>query len=423
MRVPVNQPKSDKAILVIGGGIAGMTAAVEAAEVGYKVVLVEKAAYLGGRVVRMNQYFPKLCPPNCGMEINARRIRQNPLISVFTMSEVQAVAGSPGDYTVTIKVNPRYVTGRVALDDSAAEALSSERVDDFNYGMGKTKALYKPHAYAFPAKYVLDRAALSADDAAKLASSVPEGAIDFDMQPRTVEVKAGAIIVATGWEPYDAGKIDNLGFGRCANVITNVMMERLAADTGPTGGKIQRPSDGREPESVAFVQCAGSRDENHLQYCSGVCCMASMKQARYVRALLPDCTVTIFYIDIRPTGRHEKFYYSLLSDEKITFVKGKVAKIAEADGGSLKLDVEDSITGVKHGDVFDLVVLATGMVPSLAKAKLPLDLALDDYGFVVNGQDKGIFAAGVARHPIEVTRTVKEGTGAALKAIQFITQS
>ncbi|MBN1343869.1 MAG: CoB--CoM heterodisulfide reductase iron-sulfur subunit A family protein [Phycisphaerae bacterium] len=400
-----------------------MTAAVEAAEVGYKVVLVEKEPFLGGRVVRMNQYFPKLCPPTCGMEINYRRIRQNPLISVYTLTEVRQVSGSPGDYTVTLQVNPRYVTGKVDLDESAAEALTSQRVDAFNAGMGKTKALYRPHPMAFPSKMVLDRKALSEDDKAKLAASVPDGAIDFDMQPQTVELKAAAIIVATGWAPYDAGKVENLGFGKCKNVITNIMMERLASEAGPTAGKIQRPGDGKEPANVAFVQCAGSRDENHLQYCSGVCCMASMKQARYVREKLPEAKVTIFYIDIRPTGRHEDFYYELLGDEKIRFVKGKVAKITEADGGALKLDVEDSVTGTKIGEAFDLVVLATGMVPSLATEKLPLDLPQDDYGFVVGGEDKGIFAAGVARHPIEVTRTVKEGTAAALKAIQYITQS
>jgi len=419
----VKQAKSDKTILVIGGGIAGMTAAVEAAEVGYKVVLVEKEPYLGGRVVQMNQYFPKLCPPNCGMEINARRIRQNPLITVYTMAQVQQVSGSPGDYQVTIRVNPRYVTGKVDLDESVAEGLSSERVDAFNYGMCKTKALYRPHPMAYPSKFVLDREALSADDLAKLKSSVPEGAIDFDMQPETVEIAVGAIIVATGWAPYDAAKIENLGFGQIGNVITNVMMERLVADAGPTGGKIQRPGDGKEPATVAFVQCAGSRDENHLQYCSGVCCMASLKQARYVREKLPDATVTIFYIDIRPVSRHEDFYYELLDDEKITFVKGKVAKISEADGGNLKLDVEDSITGMKIADTFELAVLATGMVPALATEKLPVALSQDDYGFAEDGVANGIFAAGVARHPVYVSRSVKEGTAAALKAIQFITQS
>lgn len=418
----MTEPKSDKAILVIGGGIAGMTAAVEAAEVGYKVVLVEKEPCLGGRVVRMNQYFPKLCPPTCGMEINARRIRQNPLITVHTMADLQSVSGSPGDYTATIKLNPRYVTGKVDLDETHAEAISSERVDTFNANMGKTKALYRPFPQSFPSKWVLDREAISDDDVTKLKQAVPDGAIDFDMQPETIEVNAAAIVVATGWAPYDATKLENLGFAQCDNVITNVMMERLVSDWGPTGGKIVRPGDSKAPASVAFVQCAGSRDENHLQYCSGVCCMASMKQARYVREQLPDADITIFYIDIRPTGRHEDFYYELLADEKVRFVKGKVAKVTDAGDGNLKLDVEDSITGMKVPSTFEMVVLATGMVPNLAIEKLPIDLKLDGYGFVVNGEDKGIFSAGVARHPIEVTRTVKEGTAAALKAIQFITQ-
>ena len=417
----MSQPKSDKTILVIGGGIAGMTAAVEAAEVGYKVVLVEKEPFLGGRVVRMNQYFPKLCPPTCGMEINARRVRQNPLISVYTMAEVTQVGGSPGDYTVTVKVNPRYVTGKVDLDASHAEAIASERVDTFNADMGKTKALYRPHPMSYPSTFVLDRAALSDEDKGKLESAAPEGAIDFDMQPETVELKAGAIIVATGWVPYDARKIENLGFGACKNVITNIMMERLASESGPTGGKIQRPGDGKEPASVAFVQCAGSRDENHLQYCSGVCCMASMKQARYVRELYPAADIYLFYIDVRAMGRNEDFFAKVAKDGKLILRKGKVADIVTEASGRLTVVAEDVASGLKTRETVDLVVLATGMQPSVAGEALPAGLKTDDYGFFApDGGQKGIYSAGCAKSPVDVATAVQDATGTALKAIQTI---
>jgi len=200
------------------------------------------------------------------------------------------------------------------------------------------------------------------------------------------------------------------------------MMERLAAPGGPTGGKILRPSDGKVPENVAFVQCAGSRDENHLPYCSAVCCMASLKQARYVRESNPGAKVTIFYIDIRTLGRLEAFYTDLLKDDSISFVKGKVAAIAEdPDTGDLIFDVEDTIAGQKPGPRFDMAVLAVGVVPNTTDTPIPLDLKYDEYGFLDGATDvEGVFAAGCARHPCDVSETTKEATAAALKAIQCL---
>ncbi|MEJ2719897.1 MAG: FAD-dependent oxidoreductase [bacterium] len=411
-----------KPILVIGGGIAGMTAALEAAEVGYRVILVEKEAFLGGRVVRSYQYFPKMCPPTCGFEINTRRIRQNPRITVYTLATIDEVSGSAGNFSVRIKIKPRYVTGTHAIDDAIPEKLSSERPDDFNLGMGKTKALYMPHDMAYPHIHVLDKDALSAEDAGVLKALCPPGSIDLDMTDDEVLVKPGAIIVATGWRPYDATKIDNLGFGRCENVITNVMMERLAAGRGPTGGEIVRPSDGKTAENVAFVQCAGSRDENHLPYCSAVCCMASLKQSRYLREKNENSKATVFYIDVRTVGRLEKFYYNMLDDENVSFVKGKVAAITEDPASKdLTLDVEDTLGRETLHATFDMVVLATGIVPNFEDTGIPFDLGYDEYGFL-NGKTnvEGVFAAGCATHPCDVARTTKEATAAALKAIQCI---
>ena len=409
-------------ILVIGGGIAGMTSAVEIAEVGFPVVLVEREAYLGGRVMRSHKYFPKMCPPSCGFEINARRIRSNPRITVHTLSTVEEITGKAGEFRARIKTRPRYVTGEASLDDALTEQLTSERPDEFNLGMGTTKALYYPHDAAFPALHVLDRESLSDSDVATLAQSAPPGAIDLDMGETEKWIDVGAVIVATGWRPYDATKLENLAFGTSENVITNVMMERLAAPGGPTGGKILRPSDGEAPRKVAFVQCAGSRDENHLPYCSAVCCMASLKQARYLREQYEDVEITVFYIDIRTISRLENFYYDLLEDEKISFVKGKVARIHEAPAaGNLILDVEDTIAGEKPEPEFDMVVLATGVVPETADSPIPFDLEMDEYGFLDGATDvEGVYAAGCAKHPCDVSRATKESTAAALKAIQCV---
>lgn len=411
-----------KPILVIGGGIAGITATVEAAEVGYRVILVEQEAYLGGRVARMHRYFPKMCPPTCGLEINTRRIRGNPRIQVYTLASVESISGSAGDFQAKLKIGPRLVTDSSVLDDTILDSLNSERPDDFNYGMNTTKSLYRPYDMAYPPHYVLDMETLSQEDAEKLSGILRTGPTDLPMKETVIAVEVGAIIVATGWRPYDATRLDTLGFGVYPNVITNVMMERLASRGGPTGGEILRPSDGKKAENVAFVQCAGSRDKNHLPYCSTVCCMGSLKQTRYVREAHENAKATIFYIDIRTLGRQEKFYFDMLEDPGVRFVKGKVAKITEdAASKDLILDVEDTLLGEILREQFDLVVLATGLVPNTEAIGTLCDLSLDEYGFVAGSTPStGVYAAGCVKRPCDVSRSTKDATGAALKAIQCL---
>ena len=276
-------PEVQGNILVIGGGIAGVTAALEAAEAGYDVTIVEKNPYLGGRVAQLYKYFPKLCPPYCGLEINFRRIKDNPRIRFHTMAEVESIAGGPGNFDVKVVRHPRYVNDRCTACNACVAVCPAERRNAFNFGLGKTKAIYLPHEMAFPMKYAIDEAACRLTECAKCVEVCEYGAIDLSMTSTTFTLKAGAIVVATGWKPYDATRIDNLGFGRYPDVITNVMMERLAAPNGPTRGRIVRPSNGAEVQSAVFVQCAGSRDQNHLGYCSGICCLASLKEATYLR--------------------------------------------------------------------------------------------------------------------------------------------
>ncbi|MFH1487042.1 MAG: CoB--CoM heterodisulfide reductase iron-sulfur subunit A family protein [Chloroflexota bacterium] len=411
---------SPNSILVIGGGISGITAAVEAAEVGYDVLLIEQSPYLGGRVVRANQYFPKLCSPNCGLEINFRRIKTNPKIRILTQAQVESISGKEGDYEATVKLTPRLVNDNCTACNKCAEVCPAERPNDFNYGLDKTKAIYLPHSMAFPLKYVVDSGTCLGAECSKCVSACQYGAIDLGMFPRTLSIKAGSVIVATGWKPYDAAKIDNLGFGKHANIITNVMMERLAAIDGPTQGKIVRPSDGKEVKSIAFVQCAGSRDENHLPYCSGVCCLGSLKQVSYVKEKNPDAKVFVFYIDIRAPGILEDFYHRIQGYEGLSMVKGKVAKIEEdPDSKDLTVEADDTSSGRKAREKVEMVVLATGIVPTTAETKIPADLTYDDYGFVAS-ELQGICAAGCSKRPADVSTSVQDATAAALRAIQSI---
>ena len=225
-----------------------------------------------------------------------------------------------------------------SASSKCVEDCPVEIPNEFNYGMDKVKAVNLPYEMAYPMSLVADRDALKKVEAspeykAFVDSCKAKGIqIDLEAKPETFDVQVSSIVWATGWRPYDATKLDKLGFGTCANVITNVMMERLASVTGPTGGEIRRPSDGKKVNNVAFVQCAGSRDRNHLPYCSSICCLASLKQATYLRDYNPEAQAHIFYIDLRAYGRFEFFFDRVRKDEKILLTKGKIVNITEDPG-------------------------------------------------------------------------------------------
>jgi quinone-modifying oxidoreductase subunit QmoA len=410
-------------ILVVGGGISGLTTAIEAAEVGYDVFLVEKNPYLGGRVAQLNQYFPKLCPPTCGLEINFRRIKDNPRINVFTLAEVEKVDGFAGNYDVTVKINPRYVNENCTCCGDCAEACQGEIDSEYDFGMRKIKGAYLPFEMAFPARYLIAPEIIGSEDAQRCKDACKYDAVDLEMESKTLNLNVGAVVWATGWQPYDATKMDNLGFGQYDNIITNMMMERLAAPNGPTQGKIVRPSDDKQPDSIAFVQCAGSRDENYLPYCSYICCMASLKQATYVRERYPETKIYVFYIDIRTPGyRYERFYEKIKEDENTFLIKGKVAEVSEdPESKNITVVAENAVTGEKIHQTVDMVVLATGMQPTTATTKLPADLNYNEDGFIINDFDTGgMFGAGCANKPADVVSSNQNATGMALKAIQTL---
>ncbi len=416
-----NETPRSQTIVVVGGGIAGITAALEAAEMGYEVVLIERGPTLGGRVAQLNRYFPKLCHPTCGLEINFQRIKRNPLLRVLTMTSVVAVAGARGDYTVTVETTPRYVNAKCTACGACADATEMEVPNPFNYGMDKVKAAYLPHEHAFPMRYVVAPEAIGTAEADKIKAACPHGAVDLDETPQRFDINAGAVIWATGWTPYDASLITPYSYDRSPDIITNVEMERLAAPTGPTGGKIVRPSNGEPAKHVALIQCAGSRDQNHLPYCSGICCLGSLKHAAYLREQYADAEVDIYYIDIRAHDKLEAFYNRVRSDPQVHFIKSKPGAITIDDDGAPVVCGEDTVSREIYARPYDLVVLAVGMKPSMADGQAPeVSLTMDDYGFIVPEPGEGMFAAGVAGAPLDVSQSVQSATAAALRAIQAV---
>ncbi len=414
---------TNQTILVVGGGISGMTAALEAAEVGKQVIVIEKTPSVGGRVTKLYKYFPKLCFPTCGLEINQRRMLANKNITVLTMAEVTDLQGEAGNYTASIKVSPRYVNANCTACGACAEAVEAEFDNEHNYNMNKHKGAYLAHNMAMPKRYVLDPALIGTDDAQKAKDACKYDAIDLDMQEETIELKAGAVIWATGWRPFDAAKIQPYGYDRFDNVITSVEFERLMDPFGPTEGKLIRPSDGKEAKNVAFIQCAGSRDRNYLKHCSRICCMASLKQSTYVSEKFgDDADVSIYYIDIRAIDRFDNFYQKVQDDKNVTFIKSKVANIIEnKENKNPILKGVDTEGYHRYENEHDLVVLAIGMEPSVDKDTFPIELKVNDEGFIEHDEiNGGVFAAGCSSDALDVNRAVQSATASALRAIQVV---
>lgn len=405
-------------LIVVGAGISGISTALEAAETGFKVLLIEKNPYIGGRVTQLNQYFPKLCPPTCGLEINLKRLKDNRNIELLTLAEPVSIEGKPGNYKIKINQKPRFVNERCTACGDCVGACPVSKPNDFNYGMDENKAVYLAYDNAYPAVFSIDKKYCLGEKCGLCVETCKYNAIDLKDEAKTIDIEAKAIVWASGWKPYDAKNLETLGFGKYNAVITNVMLERLAAPNGPTQGEIKIKGL-NNIQKVAFVQCAGSRDENHLEFCSSVCCLASMKQARFVREQFPNAEIYIFYIDLRTPGFFEDFYTETKKDDKIYFRRGKVAKVFEDIGTkSLIVEAENTLEGKLTQTKVNLVVLATGMQPTAQNNGFPYKAFLDKNGFIKN--DAEIIGCGVAASPKDVAAVVQESTGAAMRAIHII---
>jgi len=414
---------TNQTILVVGGGISGVTAAIEAAECGKHVILIEKNPSLGGRVSQLYKYFPKLCYPSCGMEINLRRIKANRNLDILTMTEVTAVSGETGNYSVTLKTAPRYVNANCTACGECEKVVEAEFANDYDYGMKTRKGAYLPFNMAYPQRYVLDPRIIGTENADKAKAACNYDAVDLDMQESETTLNVGAIIWATGWQPYDADKIQPYGHDRYDNVISSVEFERMLDPFGPTNGKILRPSDGKEAKDVAFIQCAGSRDRNHLKHCSRICCMATLKQTTYLREQYhDDFKASVYYIDIRAIDRIDDFYQNVQADGNVTFIKSKVASITEDKAtGNPVLSGVDTEGYHRYSNPHELVVLAVGMQPSVAKDEFPIAVSVNEHGFIeADEANGGIFAAGCSSDALDVNRAVQNATASALRAIQVV---
>lgn len=399
--------------LIIGGGISGITAAVELAEAGQEVVLIEKENYLGGKVSQFNNYFPKLCPPSCGLEINYRRIRSNPRISFYTGASVKNICGKDGDFGVNIVLRSRLINNQCTACGKCTEVCPEERPAE--PGASARKAAYINDGLAFPMKYCIDPEICKGKACGKCLEVCDYHAIQLDAKSAEIGIQASKIIVATGWELYDASAIENYPYADEADMVTNLEFDRILAACAREKKELTRPSDGKVPGRIAFIQCAGSRDINHLPYCSAVCCSASLKHALTLATDYPETDSEIFYIDMRLSGRNEKLLKLAGEKKQIKLTKGKVGRITASDSKpELLLEVEDIGHGIKREAAFDMVVLAMGLTP----APVAAELQQNEYGFYLVEQSSGIIPAASCKRPMDVSSSVKDATAAALKAMQ-----
>lgn len=399
--------------LIIGGGIAGISAAVELAEAGKEVVLIEKKNYLGGNVSTFNNYFPKLCPPACGLEINYSRIRSNPRITYYTGTSVESICGSEGDFRVSLAVAPRLINNYCTSCGLCAGVCPEQRPAKLGRRNGE-KAAYIHHGLAFPMKYSIDPEVCKGEACGKCLEVCEFDAIQLDAKEASVEIQVARIILAAGWTLYDPAKLDNYAYSEQADVVTNLEFEHMLAACTRESKKLSRPSDGQLPRRIAFVQCAGSRDLNHLSYCSAVCCSASLKHALTLESEYPEIQSEIFYIDMRLSGRNERLLAQADTKKRIRLTKGKVGRILKEKGSeTLVLEVEDVQKGIRREEAFDLVVLAMGLRPSPVNA----DLAVNEHGFYLPDQLSGILAVASCKRPMDVSSSVKDATASALKSM------
>lgn len=407
---------SKKPILVIGGGISGITSALEIAATGQKVILVEQKSYLGGNSITMNAYFPKLCPPYCGMEINFRHIRNNPDIQLLMSSEVNEINGSKGDFKVKIESSPSYVNSNCTLCGKCSAVCPVEVPDEFNRNITQTKAIHLPHNLAFPQVYNLNREKCK-NGCNECVKVCPVEAINLEARKTENEFNVSKIIIATGWTPFDTSRIAGMNTGQHPDIVSNVVFERMCAPNGSNNGKIICPSDGLPPKKVAFIQCAGSRDKNFQSWCSAVCCSASLKQALIIREQLLSCEVSIHYIDLRVSGRNEDLLRKAENDSGIKLIKGKAALITiDEKTGRPMVHFENISANKNDSAVYDLVILAAGITPATSGITA---VATDTYGFADTDRlPEGIIPVGSFKRPMDIFSSVKDATGGALKAIQ-----
>lgn len=440
------------ATLVIGGGVAGIQAALEIAESGHKVYLVERTGTIGGRMAMFDKTFPTLDCAACILTPKMVAIGQNPNIELMVKSEVQAVSGAAGNFTVKVMKRATYVDASacVACGDCAKFCPISV-ASEFDMGIAARKNIYIPFPQAVPNTYTIDpeHCTWLLSDGKKCGACVKKcskGAIHLDAKDETVQLAVGNIIVATGYDMLDAHRVERYGYGKYPNVLTSLEFERLTNASGPTGGKIVQKSlvmnkktkqeewvftpDGPQPKRVAIVHCVGSRDRNYQPYCSRVCCMYSLKFAHLVREKLPEAECYEYYIDMRAFGKGYEEFHERIHEEGVRLVRGRSMGLREKDG-QLTLIGEDTLHERLLEQSVDMVILSAGLQPSHGTDALGTLLGIDrdhdgwfrelNYDGAPNSTLRdGIYVAGVCQGPKDIPDTVAQASAAAAMVLRSI---
>jgi heterodisulfide reductase subunit A2 len=429
--------------LVVGGGIAGISAALELANAGYHVYMVEREPSIGGHMAQLDKTFPTLDCSACILTPKMVEADQHPNITLWSYSEIEKVDGFIGNFTITVRKRARYVIEDLCTGCGICEEKCPRKVVDevFEAGLGYRKAIYRPFPQAVPKYPVLDVDNCTYFERGKCKACqllCPTGAIDFEQEDELIEIEVGNIILATGYAAFDPRRIPQYGYGRLANVFTSLEFERMVNSAGPTSGKIVLRDGITQPQSVAIVHCVGSRDKNYHEYCSKVCCMYSLKFAHLVHERLPEAEVYNFYIDMRTPGKgYEEFYHRLLH-EGTHFIRGRVAEVTDAarlpgEDGKLIVQAEDTLIGMQRRIPVDMVILSTGMEAQHdAKEKSILfGMGCDFDGFFVERHPKldpvatmtdGVMIAGACQGPKDIPDSVAQGAAAAARVASLISR-
>lgn len=437
LHVPINP-----ATLVVGGGIAGIQAALEIADAGYHVYLVEREPSIGGHMAQFDKTFPTMDCAACILTPRMVSAGTHPNITLLTWSEVTDVQGYVGNFTVTVKQKARYIKTELCTGCGICQDKCPKKVldDVFEAGLGYRKAVYTPFPQAVPKYPVIDYdncIYFQKGTCRACEKLCPTEAIDFEQQDEYLTLDVGNIILATGFDVLDARRIAQYGYGHLANVFTSLEFERLSNAAGPTNGRIVLRDGVTEPQTVAIIHCVGSRDRNYNNYCSAICCMQSLKFAHIVKERT-GATVYNFYIDIRTTAKAYDEFYQRVLEEGTIFVRGRVAEVTDAarlpgEEGKLVIQVEDTLAGRQRRIPVDMVVLSVGLEPRHDAEEVArlFGISCSAHGWIIEKHPKldpvatmteGVFVAGCAQGPKDIPSTVAQGAAAAARVLAHIQQ-
>ena len=430
IRVPI-----EPTALVVGGGIAGIQAALDVAEGGKKVILVERSGSIGGHMARLSETFPTLDCSQCILTPRMVEAASHPNVSLMAYSEVESVEGFVGNFQVTIRRKARYVDWSkcTGCGDCWAKCPVKKIPSEFDAGLSVRTAIYRPSAQAVPNKPVIDAAhclMLTNKKCGACAKVCERGAINFQDADELLKVKVGAVVLATGFDLWDHSAYGEYGGGRLADVLDGFQFERLASASGPTDGQIRRPSDGAVPQTVVFVQCCGSRDEKvGKAYCSKICCMYTAKHAMLYKHKVHEGRAVVFYMDVRAGGKgYEEFVRRAVESDGVEYVRGRVSRIYRRRDGKLIIRGADTLAGRPVAIEADLVVLADAVVPRGGAERLARMLGVGQGadGFYSEAHPKlrpvetsaaGVFLAGACQSPKDIPETVSQASAAAAKVL------